>query len=284
MDENCISMFVQALHILDPMMMATSVGGIGHPMSNSGVVHLSTTLQHVATTDPAIPFQSRTMGIDERGHDDDDDDIGRSTVAEWGRWCGIADPPYHTQQHLFHSVCMMMVMGPPTGFYSPLRNVLVAEDYDSPFRIFARPIVINTVTVLARSQPHYLVAAAIMFNAALMYHLKAACSQMLGDRAFPLSDLLYSLAIAHLDTTAIQSNMCCRNDALLLHLAAWNNRAHLQFANYSAATRLQCLDSMRQLLTATENLSATFLLPDERCIFYLNVFYLEQLEGLAAAA
>jgi hypothetical protein len=283
MDENCISMFVQALHILDPMMM-TTVGGIGHPMSNSGVVPLSTTLQHVATTDRTIPIQFRTTGIDVLGHDDDDDDDGRRTGAEWGRWCGIDDPHYHTQQHVFHSVSMMMVMGPPNGFYSPLRNVLLAEDDDSPLRIFARPIVINTATVLARSQPHYLVSAAIMFNAALMYHLKAACSQMLGDRACPLSDFLYSLAIARLETTVIQSNTCSRNDARLLLLAAWNNRAHLQFANYSSATRLQCLDSMRQLLTQTENSSTTFLLPDERCIFYLNVFYLEQLAGMAAAA
>jgi hypothetical protein len=62
MDENCISMFVQALHILDPMMMATSVGGIGHPMSNSGVVHLSTTLQHVATTDPTMMMMMMILG------------------------------------------------------------------------------------------------------------------------------------------------------------------------------------------------------------------------------
>jgi hypothetical protein len=217
----------------------------------------------------------------------------------------------------------------------------------SPLRIFARPILVNTTALLQRmrtttmkqqqqnqEQEHHLpVAAAIMYNAALFYHLKGVSSsstttgdgERSRDRAYQLADFYYSVALCHMEGALHHQRLCYPSVAssstllpqdadvdeatfVLPMLASWNNRAHLQCAHYSAATRSQCLDSMRKLLQVADviarriaypppqssSVSASLaagaaaeclLSPEERSIFRLNCFFLEQLgAGLAPAA
>jgi hypothetical protein len=139
------------------------------------------------------------------------------------------------------------------------------------------------------------------------------------DRAYQLADFYYSVALCHMEGALHHQRLCHPSvvpsstheaDAdeatfVLPMLASWNNRAHLQCAHYSTANRSQCLESMRKLLQVADvitrriaypppSVSASLadaaaaeclLSPEERSIFRLNCFFLEQLgAGLAPAA
>jgi hypothetical protein len=177
--------------------------------------------------------------------------------------------------------------------------VVQSSESLSPLRIFARPIVVNTALLLKMNQQTslHVVAAVIMYNAALRYHLNGYKTEEGNDQAYQAADLHYGASQAHMERALQLSSggMCDLMDgSLLLLLATWNNRAHLQCANCSVATWSQCVTSMRLLLLHAvtfccgtgDPLSApAFLLsPEESCIFHLNHFSLEQLGSRLAPA
>lgn len=168
----------------------------------------------------------------------------------------------------------------------------------SPLQIFARPIVVNTGLLLQMKQysRHHLVAAAVMYNTALLYHLRGSQTGESEAGAYQLSDLYYGASLRHMErAVAVQPAGLCgemTEAGLVLLLAIWNNRAHLQCANYSSTTRSHCIDSMRLLLVRATSRrlddagtpSACLLPSEEIDMFRLNLFFLEQLGNELASA
>jgi hypothetical protein len=178
----------------------------------------------------------------------------------------------------------------------------VAEALDaaalSPLQIFARPIIVNTGLLLQMKQHsrHHLVAAAVMYNTALLYHLRGSQTGESEAGAYQLSDLYYGASLHHMERAVVvqPAGLCgeMTEAGLVLLLAIWNNRAHLQWANYSSTTRSHCIDSMRLLLVRatsrrlddTGTPTACLLPSEEIAMFQLNLYFLENLGNEMASA
>jgi hypothetical protein len=168
----------------------------------------------------------------------------------------------------------------------------------SPLQIFARPIIVNTSLLLQMKQHsrHHLVAAAVMYNTALLYHLRGSQTGESEAGAYQLSDLYYGASLHHMERAVVvqPAGLCgeMTEAGLVLLLAIWNNRAHLQYANYSSTTRSHCIDSMRLLLVRatsrrlddTGTPTACRLLSEEIAMFQLNLYFLENLGNEMASA
>lgn len=162
---------------------------------------------------------------------------------------------------------------------------LTELDANSPLLIFGRPFVLDTSMLLSQHRSSYhVIAAVVMYNTALWYHLKTDnSSSAAGHSNGSLAESYYRATLSHAEW-ALQLNVSTVEHVMQLLLATWNNRAHLlcsQMSNLypSGNTFPQCHESMRFLLKSCR------LEADECRIFHLNCFLLEHFSsGVAPAA